>query len=131
MSTFFHIKLFTMDYFVIQYFFPHKCIHIYIYTYVCVSVRVFVLMYTHIFSGLFFPFSFFLNTWDNLCKNICKGQRFSRTITSTRWCPWCNGYRRRIWTRRHEFKSSTCISHSINALGKGMKPIILPPAMGK
>ena len=22
-------------------------------------------------------------------------------------CPWCNGYRRRIWTRRHEFKSST------------------------
>ena len=22
-------------------------------------------------------------------------------------CPWCNGYRRRIWTRRHEFKSWT------------------------
>ena len=22
-------------------------------------------------------------------------------------CPWCNGYRRRKWTRRHEFKSST------------------------
>ena len=23
------------------------------------------------------------------------------------WCPWCNGYRRRKWTRRHEFKSWT------------------------
>ena len=22
-------------------------------------------------------------------------------------CQWCNGYRRRKWTRRHEFKSST------------------------
>ena len=47
-------------------------------------------------------------------------------------CPWCNGYCRRIWTRRHEFKSWTsCISHSTNTLGKGMNPIILPPAMGK
>ena len=26
----------------------------------------------------------------------------------TYWrCPWCNGYRRRKWTRRHEFKSWT------------------------
>ena len=47
-------------------------------------------------------------------------------------CPWCNGYRRRNWTRRHEFKSWTdCISHSTNTLGKGMNPVILPPAMGK
>ena len=22
-------------------------------------------------------------------------------------CPWCNGYRHRKWTRRHEFKSWT------------------------
>ena len=22
-------------------------------------------------------------------------------------CPWCNGFRRRKWTRRHEFKSCT------------------------
>ena len=36
------------------------------------------------------------------------------------------------WTRRHEFKSWTdCISQSTNTLGKGMNPIILPPAMGK
>ena len=26
---------------------------------------------------------------------------------------------------------SDCISHSTNTLGKGMNPIILPPAMGK
>ena len=46
--------------------------------------------------------------------------------------PCCNGYRRRNWTRWHEFKSWTdCISHSTNTLGKGMNPIILPPAKGK
>ena len=45
---------------------------------------------------------------------------------------WCNCYRRRYWTQRHEFKSWTyCISHSTNTLGKGMNPIILPPVMGK
>ena len=37
----------------------------------------------------------------------------SRTITFLyglipKWmCPWCNGYRRRKWTRRHDFKSWT------------------------
>ena len=54
---------------------------------------------------------------------------FPTVITIT----WCNGYRHRIWTRRHEFKSWTradCISHSTNTLGKCMNPIILPPAMG-
>ena len=37
--------------------------------------------------------------------------RISRSIFDVllwQWrCPWCNGYRRRIWTRRHEFKSWT------------------------
>ena len=28
-------------------------------------------------------------------------------------------------------KETDCISHSTNTLGKGMVPIILPPAMGK
>ena len=47
-------------------------------------------------------------------------------------CPWCNDYRRRNWTWRQQFKSWTdCISHSTNTFGKGMNPIILPPAMGK
>ena len=27
------------------------------------------------------------------------------TIIPIRRCPWCNGYRRRIWTRWHKFKS--------------------------
>ena len=49
-------------------------------------------------------------------------------------CPLCNGYRRRKWTQRLKFKSWTrmiAFSHSTNTLGKGMNPIILPPAMGK
>ena len=47
-------------------------------------------------------------------------------------CQWCNGYRRRKWTRQHEFKSWTdCISQSTKTHGKGMNTIILPPAMGK
>ena len=47
-------------------------------------------------------------------------------------CAWCNDYHRRNWTQQHEFKSWTdCISHGTNTLGKGMNPIILPPAMGK
>ena len=28
-------------------------------------------------------------------------------ISSSRWCPWGNGYRRRKWTRRDEFKAWT------------------------
>ena len=50
-------------------------------------------------------------------------------------CPWCNRYRHRMWTRRYEFNSFNSrlivFSHSTNTLGKGMNPIILPPAMGK
>ena len=51
-----------------------------------------------------------------------------------RRCPWCNDYRCRKWTQRHEFKSwmrLIAFPHSTNTLGKGMNPIILPPAMGK
>ena len=31
----------------------------------------------------------------------------SRQKPLPRRCPWCNGYRLRIWTRRHDFKSWT------------------------
>ena len=31
-------------------------------------------------------------------------------ISHCRRCPWCNGYRRRIWTRRHEYKSWTWLT---------------------
>ena len=50
------------------------------------------------------------------------------------WCPWCHGYRRRKWTRRHEFKSWTRLMAFHIALipfEKGMNSIILPPARGK
>ena len=34
-------------------------------------------------------------------------------------------------TRVQILDETECISHSTNILGKGMNPIILPPAMGK
>ena len=34
-------------------------------------------------------------------------------------------------TRVQILAETNCISHSTNTLGKGMNPIILPPAMGK
>ncbi len=34
-------------------------------------------------------------------------------------------------TRVQILDETDCISHSTNTLGKGMSPIILPPAMGK
>ena len=45
-----------------------------------------------------------------------------------------------LWLSSQELDTATrvqilietnCISHSTNTLGKGMNPIILPPAMGK
>ena len=53
-------------------------------------------------------------------------------ILETRWrCPWCHGYRHRKRTRVQILDETDCISHCTNTLGKGMNPIILPPAMGK
>ena len=79
--------------------------------------------------------------WCDLFTNECVsagifvcGNKLLATLIYQWRCPWCNGYRRRNWIRRHEFKSwmkTDCISHSTNTLGKGMNPIILPPAMGK
>ena len=34
-------------------------------------------------------------------------------------------------TRVQNLDETDCISHCTNTLGKGMNPIILPPAMGK
>ena len=51
--------------------------------------------------------------------------------TTFRRCPWCNGYRRRKWTRRHEFKSWTTLTALHIALIPLGNPIILPPAIGK
>ena len=51
-----------------------------------------------------------------------------------RRCPWCNGYRRRgmdTAKRVQNLDEFDCISHSTNTLGKGMNPIILPPAKAK
>ena len=59
----------------------------------------------------------------------------ARGVMVNEWrCPWCNGYRRRKWIRRHEFKSWTrliAFHIVLIPLRNGMNPIILPLAMGK
>ena len=52
------------------------------------------------------------------------------TIIINMRCPWCNGYCRRKWIRRHEFKSWTRLIAYHIALGKGMNPIISPFSYG-
>ena len=40
-----------------------------------------------------------------LIKKFFYGRDITSIIIFPLWrCPWCNGYRRRKWTRRHEFK---------------------------
>ena len=70
-----------------------------------------------------------ISTANCSCDNISTDRKASKT----RRCPWCNGYRRRKWTRWQLkiLDETGCISHSTNTLGKGMNPVILPPAMGK
>ena len=46
---------------------------------------------------------------------------------------WCNGYCRRKWTWRQEFKSwprLIAFSHNTNTLGKGMNQIYSPSSYG-
>ena len=63
------------------------------------------------------PLLEFLNVW-NTPSLLCPGYDIklhlvrlqfwstpSLSLLPGRRCPWCNGYRRRKWTRRHEFKS--------------------------
>ena len=53
---------------------------------------------------------------------------------NTKRCPWCNGYcplEMDTATQVQILDETDCISHSTNTLGKGLNPIILPPATGK
>ena len=44
---------------------------------------------------------------------------------------WLSSQKMDTATRVQILDETDCISHSSNTLGKGMNPIILPPAMGK
>ena len=45
---------------------------------------------------------------DTTKQSVCGWQCIYIYIYGVLWrCPWCNGYCRRKWTRRHEFKSWT------------------------
>ena len=41
--------------------------------------------------------------WLHACRWMVSVERYNQIMR----CPWCNGYRRRKWTRQHEFKSWT------------------------
>ena len=65
---------------------------------------------------LFLTIQFFISQLHVIClhpvqMSNCAIWPKDRTLsgsTTLLWrCPWCNGYRRRKWTRRHEFKSWT------------------------
>ena len=47
------------------------------------------------------------NNKANVRKGNLKREDESLLIANLNRCPWCNGYRRWNWTRRHEFKSWT------------------------
>ena len=44
---------------------------------------------------------------DQMVQEMLLGLEEPQPSSKVRRCLWCNGYRRRIWTRRHEFKSWT------------------------
>ena len=97
---------------------------------------VFFKIVTEVFPGDSLGLHFFYNlSWlVSLNIHLPNTREWYHIVNCNRKCPWCNGYRRRKWARRHEFKSWTTLiafSQSINTLGKGMNPITLTPAMGK
>ena len=71
------------------------------------------------------------HTHASICAHTHIAHTHSYTHTHTytpRRCLWCNGYRRRKWTRRHKFKFWTRpITFPIALIP--LRPIILPPAM--
>ena len=58
-----------------------------------------------------FPSLFFSILWGpyeaHQQQSLILSPSCSLGLFFLRRCPWCNGYRRRNWTRRHEFKSWT------------------------
>ena len=76
-------------------------IYIYIYThahmYGCAHIRVYTCMCKYLTHSVTY-------TW---CLNIHEIHVTANNSIMPWRCPWCNCYRRRKWTRRHEFKSWT------------------------
>ena len=46
----------------------------------------------------------YFSTSNQTCKTIRSDEVYHDILHPWR-CPWCNGYRSKKWTRRHEFKS--------------------------
>ena len=56
---------------------------------------------------------------------------FLKLLGITYLVSWLSSLEMDTATRVQILDETDCISHSTNTLGKGMNPIILPPAMGK
>ena len=96
-------------------FFNDPCIYIYIY--ICMHVFIYLQIYIYIYiyilgSDLAIVFLYYLMSVIFLHENVQyvlpkKLMERQLDIYQFSWCPWCYGYRRRKWTRQHEFKSWT------------------------
>ena len=66
-----------------------------------------VLFWTPKYGGsrVVWPARIFVNL--HFTDTICNLESLACHTTHSWRCPWCNGYRCRKWTRRHEFKSWT------------------------
>ena len=59
-----------------------------------------------------------------LCQVLRRERERERESTHVHTQLWCDGYRRRKWTRVQMLDEADCISHSINNPGKSRNPIM-------
>ena len=88
-------------------------VYIYIYIYIYLCVEICVCVYLGKIGNRFENMKMYRDdkTWGlrRMLKYLPKLNVlvFKPSSGHVRRCPWCNGYRHRIWTRRYEFNSCT------------------------
>ena len=70
----------------------YVCIYMHTHTHTHIHTHIYIYIYIYICPPSF--------PWLSSLAN-------ELTVVFSWKCPWCNGYRRRNWTRRYEFKSWT------------------------
>ena len=70
-------------------------------------------------------------SWRLTPSNEWRCKKNSERISQENVVYWLSSYELDTTIRVQILDETDCISHSINTLGKGMNPVILPPAMGK
>ena len=97
-----------------------RSLYIYIYIYIYLYIYGFCVWYTRVYIYIYICTHIYTRAHTFKCirgvlvtieGNVYSDQRSNLDkaicISYIGRCPWCNGYRRRKWTRRHEFKSWT------------------------